>query len=112
MRYRTERVVLPEPPGQPAFYGLGAFRWYTKTTTNGTYSATNGRLAVPLWLVLLVTQVSPAIAFVRWRRRRRLRRVGSCPKCGYDLRGHAAGARCPECGTGVAVDAPAVRPAG
>jgi hypothetical protein len=33
------------------------------------------------------------------RRARRVARVGLCPKCGYDLRAHAAGQRYPECGT-------------
>ena len=33
----------------------------------------------------------------RWRAARRLR-DGLCPSCGYDLRAHQVGARCPECG--------------
>jgi hypothetical protein len=35
----------------------------------------------------------------RWRTQRRLKK-GLCAECGYDLRGHAAGAVCPECGKG------------
>jgi len=34
----------------------------------------------------------------RWRTARRLRE-GLCLKCGYDLRAHQPGGRCPECGT-------------
>ena len=48
-----------------------------------------------LWPVALVTSLVP-IAWLRWRRRR-LRDLGLCPACGYDLR--ATPDRCPECGT-------------
>ncbi len=36
--------------------------------------------------------------FRRWRRPK----TGCCPACGYDLRAHKPGDRCPECGTAVA----------
>jgi predicted amidophosphoribosyltransferase len=45
-----------------------------------------------------------AIAFaVSWRSIRVLRRgPGACAACGYDRRGLAEGALCPECGAGPA----------
>ena len=55
-------------------------------------------LTVAYWLLLPPTLVLPAIAIVRHRRRRRRERGNLCPTCGYDLRAHSAGDRCPECG--------------
>lgn len=57
-------------------------------------------VSVPYWMLSTATAVLPAL-FVAWRlrsfiRRRRLRRSGYCPDCGYDLR--ATPSRCPECG--------------
>ena len=56
-------------------------------------------LIVPLYLIAVVTFAGamPAlVAMRRWRRDRRLRAVGRCRYCGYDLR--ASPERCPECG--------------
>jgi hypothetical protein len=52
---------------------------------------------VPFWLVTAVfTAIPAARGVVRFRRRRRKRPAGLCPRCGYDLR--ATPDRCPECG--------------
>jgi hypothetical protein len=49
----------------------------------------------------IATGVSVAIgsigSFRAWRWATRLR-TGLCVQCGYDLRAHAGGERCPECG--------------
>lgn len=56
------------------------------------------RLAVPLWLPMLVFGIWPLIVFARKLSRDQLRRTGqACFSCSYDLRGNESG-RCPECG--------------
>jgi hypothetical protein len=56
---------------------------------------------VPLWPIVALTGLPPAIWLIsRVRARttaRRRMRMGTCPACGYDLR--ATTGRCPECGT-------------
>jgi hypothetical protein len=53
-------------------------------------------IAVPHWFLALLFAILPALHLRSTIRSRRLRRVGHCPRCGYDLR--ATPARCPECG--------------
>jgi hypothetical protein len=59
------------------------------------YSATGWEIALPLWAFALLCAILPG-----WVVLHHLpvgqRRVGLCPKCGYDLR--ATPDRCPECG--------------
>jgi hypothetical protein len=52
---------------------------------------------LPLWILIVLGSVMPAVRFMRWRRRSRLVAAGRCAVCGYDLR--ASAERCPECGT-------------
>ena len=49
---------------------------------------------VPLW------PLPVAFGALAWYAGRKIKRVrqGACPNCGYDTRGLAAGACCPECG--------------
>jgi hypothetical protein len=62
-------------------------------------------LAMPHWMVVLIGLTAPTWWLVRRRKLLRLERLsqGLCVGCGYDLRGSAAGGRCPECGAVAAV---------
>lgn len=66
------------------------------------YRASNGgsivarSVRVPLWCPILLLAVGPTLALQRRLTRRRRRRAGACPQCGYDLR--QSPERCPECG--------------
>jgi hypothetical protein len=53
-------------------------------------------LVVPLWFVVAVLGCLPACRFYVAYRRQRIRKLGLCARCGYDLR--ATPERCPECG--------------
>jgi hypothetical protein len=56
---------------------------------------------IPLGTIALLAMVAPTIIVIRWYDNRckakKLRIVGLCHRCGYDLR--ATPDRCPECGT-------------
>jgi hypothetical protein len=54
-------------------------------------------VVVPMWSVLVLAAVLPAIRFRDLAVGRARRRPGHCRNCGYDLR--ASPERCPECGT-------------
>jgi hypothetical protein len=59
-------------------------------------------IIVPAWVPLgLGGSACVLLFFPIWRRWRMVRgtRQGLCMNCGYDLRAHQAGERCPECGT-------------
>ena len=60
-----------------------------------------GRVAIfvmPFWLAIALCTVLPLMVLLRHHRNRKLPAF-ACIKCGYDLRAHKPGDRCPECGT-------------
>jgi hypothetical protein len=63
---------------------------------------------LPLWSITLAALPLPVWWILTVRRRQRERRVrhGRCPHCSYDLRAHAPGQACPECGTPVSPSTP------
>ena len=79
------------------------------------YAPIHGQIVVGLnWPIPLAIALALAYLPLRWaryqwgwlRQLRQTRRLGrgECPKCGYDLRAHAPGQVCPECGTAVPGD--------
>ena len=82
-------------------------RWFGPASAAGTFVKAPGSftyrvMSAPLWMVALAAAVMPGWWLrQRWIDRRRAR-VGLCASCGYDLRAHATGERCPECGAAIA----------
>ena len=54
-------------------------------------------IAIPHWLIFLLTAPWPLWWLARHRQQATRRRRGLCAQCGYDVR--ASPERCPECGT-------------
>src|SRR5207248_1606943 len=73
--------------------GWGAgHRWWRHGYASGPIGVL---VTMPLWW-LLVLAAAPTVRL--WWLDRRDQTSGLCPHCGYDLRGLAEGAVCPECG--------------
>ncbi len=67
----------------------------------------NCTVAIPYSYLAVLCAVMPTIWLLTRKRRRHRHRLahGLCLKCGYDLRAHKPGDRCPECGTVTAKEA-------
>jgi len=80
-----------EPESGP--YLLWSFVWGETATSFGIT-----RSCIPLWFPTLLVAIPTALAWRADRRAWRWERIGLCPACGYDRRGLAPAAVCPECG--------------
>lgn len=60
------------------------------------------RVVIPLWFPMVLSLGCGILAY-RWGRTRCFP-AGNCQTCGYDLRAHVPGDKCPECGTLVPSD--------
>jgi hypothetical protein len=92
-----DNTLQPQGASQWAAYHATGFRYAYNGVAAQAFE--NWNLVVPMWALLAVTLVVPAVWLVAWRRRARAAaRVGAglCVQCGYDLR--ASPERCPECG--------------
>lgn len=96
---KTDLRQWPEhaPPTIVRFERGGvSYRTRTDTGTAAAYEY----LIAPYWMAVLLAAALPAWSITGgargWLARRRHRRRGLCPRCGYDLR--ATPGRCPECG--------------
>ena len=90
---RQRYTMLPEPR-------YSGFDWKEqRPMAPTTPAAARSAIQMPLWIVLVVLGMQPAVAGVGAYRNRRSKRwaaAGRCPACGYDLR--ESPGRCSECG--------------
>jgi hypothetical protein len=83
----------------PEIFDFSLLKWRTRLISPYSGGATGKEyiMGVRLWPVWALASIFPAIAVHSVVRRRRERKLGRCPICGYDLR--STPDRCPECGT-------------
>lgn len=56
-------------------------------------------ILLPYWFLTSIVAIVPLRAALKWCLRRRAILAGTCTTCGFDLRAHRPGDKCPECGT-------------
>jgi hypothetical protein len=89
----------PEIPGSPSYLGFAFVEKHSPLSPAPARAMQMRSLecVIPLWSLVLLLGILPAVWFPITLRRRRRARQGHCPACGYDLR--ASPDRCPECGS-------------
>jgi hypothetical protein len=85
-------------PGHEGFGFAFIYDEFLPETPSGDYGH-QWQLILPYPAVWLLSAAITAIFGFLWFRRRQQNREGLCPRCGYDLRAHRPGQKCPECGT-------------
>jgi hypothetical protein len=78
----------------PGIFGFHAGDRFANEAPAGRY--TEHYVSVPDWALIAIFTPLPVVWLTGIRKRKRRRRSGCCPTCGYDLRGTPD--RCPECG--------------
>jgi hypothetical protein len=96
--------IYPDPGAKVVHWERGGFVWYCRRRSDGVRYVT---AVAPFWGLAFLAAAPPlgwmALLFRSRARRRRQKRSGLCPACGYDLR--ATPDVCPECGTRTFADA-------
>jgi len=109
--FADSRLPAPEPlateePAAQVFRFCGVtvvrtgFAWGKAVLMQSDTGGTQVRVPV-VYAIFLSAAISTALLWPRWKRRIA---AGHCAKCGYDLRAHRPGQRCPECGTPIPLD--------
>lgn len=91
-----------------AFATRAGFDWGQEILRdeNGGLSDVVDAVAIPAWLLIVVSLALPVLKVLAWRHSAQAAAHGLCRQCGYDLR--ATPGRCPECGRGAAHDSATV----
>ena len=113
--FHWSEPLLPGMTGFKMNYPDSTIQWHAfafgqqrpQLVWGGELRTSHTAVMFPLWAMNILTLFLPAIWIMsRFDRSRRRARRGLCAKCGYDLRAHAPGSNCPECGTAVAPASP------
>jgi hypothetical protein len=86
------------------FLGIGYFQTPAQVIGGGgavKWNTDFRGLMIHCWLVTLLTAILPLRWLIHTLRHRNDPRDRLCQHCGYDLRAHPPGTKCPECGTPV-----------
>jgi hypothetical protein len=75
--------------------------WWSLDTLNTPGFFRRWFVTLRLWPLAGLAAVLPIVQALMIRRRRQLRYLGCCKRCGYSLTGNVSGV-CPECGTVIA----------